>query len=173
MKDESLEELTIGLARASQAQAIELELATKERNLKMTAKALAMAAVRASGGAKRYRAMGVPYYWRDEASGELARAVRAYFEVVCGENADDVEVVPTRITEGQLELVRDYLVYWVHAPCWGMSCRGNDEMTEGLVALRARSLTLASVESIKRFIEEGMELGLDGVLSPTRGRGNI
>jgi len=50
-----------------------------------------------------------PLYWRNEQSGVLAAAVQEYL----------VSALRQReMPEGQLNLVKEYCIYWIEAPCW-------------------------------------------------------
>jgi hypothetical protein len=93
--------------------------------------------------------LGIPGYWMNEQS-ELPAAVRAYF-------AHRVEDKP--ITPEQIKLIVGYLDYFIHAPCWEQTCVGGCECD--LAELRKRVKILASVESIRRWYDEAMEMGLD------------
>ena len=97
--------------------------------------------------------MGMPLYWRDDQSGRLPAAMKRYSEFCCGDAAEP--------TAEQMGLIAAYCVYWIHAPCWDQTNAECEEMLEVLNELRARAGTLASVESIRRWNEECLELGID------------
>jgi hypothetical protein len=95
-----------------------------------------------------YRApLGLPFYWRDEISGELTRAVMAYLN--WGVNGQ-------QITEDQVELVADYLSYWVNAPCWDQ-----ETFEEEIAALRAGATKLKTPEGINAWIHKALEIAAD------------
>ena len=104
-----------------------------------------------------------PLYWRDERSGELPAAVSHYFDHCLGHapdaTAEDLEIAPLTVQE--LQLICEYCVYFIHAPCWEMNMAESEEMLGELKELQVRAKSLASVESIRRWNEECMDLGLD------------
>ena len=109
--------------------------------------------------------LGQPLYWGDEVSGRLPAAVRHYFDFCCGHAPDataaDLGIAP--LTPDELKLLCDYCVHFIHAPCWENNLIAHDceDMLADLLQLRARAKTLASVESIRRWNSECVELGLD------------
>jgi hypothetical protein len=92
--------------------------------------------------------MMFPLYWGDEQSGELPAAVRAYFD----ECLDGV-----RMTPEQLEMVIEYCQYFIEAPCW---VAGAGEPGQ-LDRLRLTAKLLKTVEDVRRWTSECLELGLD------------
>jgi hypothetical protein len=91
--------------------------------------------------------LGLPFYWQDEVTGELPRAVRAYLDhVVDGEP----------ITDKQLALLRDYLDHWVCAPCWD-----SPVLEAELRHLRGSIRHLTSVAEIGDWIHQALEIGMD------------
>ena len=107
--------------------------------------------------------LGLPLYWGDEITGRLPAAVRHYFDFCLGhcpdETAKDLGIQPMSAEE--LKVLYDYCLYFINAPCWEANLQDSEEMLEDLKQLRERAKTLASVESIRRWNEECMELGLD------------
>jgi len=97
--------------------------------------------------------LSTPFYWRDEQSGTLPSAVEAYFNTCVGNGPG--------ATAEQVALVAAFCRYFILAPCWEINVRDCPEMLADLVELRERAKTLASVESIRRWCEECMDLGLD------------
>lgn len=95
---------------------------------------------------------GMPVYWGNDQTGKMRAAVGAYYDTILNKGA---------INSDQLKLLTDYLEYFIHAPCWENNLKESEDMMADLYQLRERSKTLASVESIRRWIEESMELGLD------------
>ena len=63
-----------------------------------------------------YRDGLFPLYWGDEQSGILGFAMRNFIETV-----GIPEGFRNELPQDQFELVRDYLVYVVKAPCWSHS----------------------------------------------------
>lgn len=96
---------------------------------------------------------GLPLYWRDEASGRLASCINAYLTHRIGEGPSP--------TPEQLTIIADYCRHFINAPCWANNNPDDEEMLSELNALRERATTLASAESIARWITECMEVGLD------------
>lgn len=82
---------------------------------------------------------GLPLYWRDEISGELQEAVFSYLE--------------GWITNKELELVIEYLQYWIAAPCW--------QGGVGLSTLREASKRLQSKKDVDAFLRDCLAIGLD------------
>jgi hypothetical protein len=93
--------------------------------------------------------LGLPFYWRDETSGELVAAVNAYLD-------NRIEHKP--ITAGHIALVRDFLAHYINAPCWD-SCA--DAFGVELNWLRTRVNDLNSPEKIQRWIHKATEIGMD------------
>ncbi len=93
----------------------------------------------------------MPGYWRDEQS-DLPGAVEAFFNFVVGEGPEP--------TANQLSRIQWYCHYFIHAPCWDQNPYMQDDGKAELEMLRERSKTLASVESIRRWIDEAMEIGI-------------
>ncbi len=50
---------------------------------------------------------GGPLYWMNEETGVLAQAIYAY---MAGQGRS--------MTDGQIELVKEYVLHWLKAPCW-------------------------------------------------------
>jgi hypothetical protein len=86
---------------------------------------------------------GGPLYWRNEQTGVLTAAVFAYL------NRDP--------TGDQLELVRKYLEYYIHAPCWNVVDSFEDELEE----LRRSSKTIKTYGEIHDWIFRALEIGID------------
>jgi hypothetical protein len=86
-----------------------------------------------------------PLFWKDEQSGVLRNAVRAYL----GHGLKPEEELP----DEQVELVRAYLDYVIHAPCW----QGDKRIPD----LRARVKTLETVNELDEWIDGCLELGID------------
>lgn len=98
-----------------------------------------------------YWGNGYPKYWMDEQT-TLKPAMQAFFNAATGEGA---------VTQEQLDLVAAYAQYVINAPCWDANPYMEDDGKAELAQLRERSRTLASVESIKRWIAECMDIGID------------
>lgn len=94
--------------------------------------------------------LGLPLYWDDEPSGLLSLAVVAYFV----QDADKTKPEPTA---EQLELVINYIRYYIKAPCW----EGAEAFSEELKNLRTQAEGLKTVDDVRKFIHDSMEIGLD------------
>lgn len=91
---------------------------------------------------------GGPLRWQDDVTGVLPAAVFAFFQY--GVKQSDVPP-----TEEQLGLVREYMEYYVNAPCW------QQDDTKKLDTLREKIQVLKTVQELNDFIYECMEIGLD------------
>jgi hypothetical protein len=98
-----------------------------------------------------YRPDGLPYYWRDETSGVLAVAIKAY-----------VDGGLRRLTtaDARVALVKQYCVHWVNAPCWEI-LREDREGLGALRGLREAAEHIVSTENIANWIDRALDLGLD------------
>lgn len=99
-----------------------------------------------------YRNGLFPGYWRDEQT-DLPAAVEAFYNQALGKESGP--------TEHQLSRIQWYLEYFINAPIWDTNPYMDDDGRCALQQLRERVQTLASVESIRRWIDEAMEIGLD------------
>ncbi|MGA7936398.1 MAG: hypothetical protein WCA35_22780 [Kovacikia sp.] len=77
---------------------------------------------------------GIPLRWQDEASGRLVEAIETYANHV----ADTANLAPT---PEQLMLIRQYLKYYINAPCWDGTC-------DALSSLRQQVTQLETVADI-------------------------
>jgi hypothetical protein len=91
--------------------------------------------------------LGLPMFWRDEMSGELAAAVEAYL----ADRRDDVPM-----SYAQVILLRDYICHYVNAPCWE-----NEEFARELAALREAAPRLNSPDAIAGWIWAARGIGMD------------
>ncbi len=91
--------------------------------------------------------LGTPLYWRDEQSGELGLAIDAY---LLNRHAG------ATITDGQITLLRDYLEYWVNAPCWR-----SEGIEKEMKDLRKSVRELDSATEIDEWIHKALEIGMD------------
>ena len=83
---------------------------------------------------------GIPLYWRDDISGELARVVMIYLR-------------REELTEVQLDLFKRYLEHFIKAPCW----IGESE----LARLRKVVGKLKTVPEVDQFLKDCLKIGLD------------
>jgi hypothetical protein len=90
---------------------------------------------------------GLPLRWQDEQSGELSRAIEAYL---------DNRISGETVTDAQITLVRDYIVYYIDAPCWNQ-----EEFVDELRGLRSSARELDSATEISEWIGKAMDIGLD------------
>lgn len=95
----------------------------------------------------------LPLNWRNETSGQLSRAVEAYLD-------NRVEGTPINVLA--IEVVRDYLIHYIHAPCWTKNLDAEDEDGARILGeLRFEAMHLASPDAIGQWIGKAMQIGLD------------
>ena len=104
--------------------------------------------------------MKTPLYWRDEQSGKLAEAVMAYFEPYTLENLEGDYSIPPLSPE-HLKLIRDYLVYYIKAPCWKNNPHADSEEFAALDRLIEQAQKIENRKDIGDFVKDCMGLGLD------------
>lgn len=96
---------------------------------------------------KVYQPGGGPLRWQGDVTGVLPAAVRAFIDEGLGR---------AKCTPEQVELVRDYMEYYVNAPCW---------LTEGMeqefADLRTHIKSLKTAKEIATWIKDALEVGLD------------
>jgi len=92
-----------------------------------------------------------PMNWRDEVSGELASAVRAYLNFRIGEAPE-----PSR---AELALLADYFRHYIFAPCWDRSCAGAFE--KELAELRDAILGAETAAELGLWQWACLGIGLD------------
>jgi len=96
--------------------------------------------------------MGLPLRWQDDQTGELPKAVWAYLN----HGAGKVKEPPT---EEQLSTLKDYLAYYIKAPCWMHNA------AEGMEAeLKAAILKIdlaVTHKDIRDFIYACLDMGID------------
>lgn len=91
-----------------------------------------------------------PLYWGDEQTGTLPKAVMAYH----GHMLDKSK----RFEGVQFALVRDYLRYYISAPCW----QENPDQTGGkLSELRASVQGLKTPDEMHAWIMKCLDMGID------------
>lgn len=92
-----------------------------------------------------------PLRWQDDVTGILPAAVRAFIDEGLGR---------AKCMSWQTELVRDYMEYYVYAPCW---TTGDDDpdFRKKFLALRERVKSLKSAEEIAAWLNDALDLGLD------------
>jgi hypothetical protein len=88
---------------------------------------------------------GTPLYWGDEQSGVLKEAIRAFY---------DSSLHKKPLAQEHLELVRHYLAYVIHAPCWL-------DDSGVLAQLRREVNGLTSVEEMNAWLNKCLEIGVD------------
>jgi hypothetical protein len=91
--------------------------------------------------------LGLPFYWEDEVSGELRKAIHAYL---------DHAVDGKPITSAQITLMVDYLTHWVCAPCWD-----SEAFEVELKNLRATVRGLTTPTAIHDWIHQALDIGMD------------
>lgn len=102
----------------------------------------------------RSYAQGMPIHWRNDQTGTLPAAVRAFY------NQD--------ATPEQLKLVIAYIQHHIHAPCFlekspFLSADPDPDITfePEIKALRKLSLTLVTAADISAYISRAMDIALD------------
>lgn len=95
--------------------------------------------------------LGLPLYWRDDQSGVLADAIKAYL---------DERIEGKQMTAEQFDLVRAFLSYYINAPCWSRNLT-DDEKSVRLMALRADVRNLKKPDDISGWIRRCLDIGLD------------
>jgi hypothetical protein len=100
-----------------------------------------------------YRERGAPLRWQDDVTGILPAAINAFL----AEGLGGPPALPW-----QIELVRDYMAYYINAPCWQI---GNEEDTPKLFKtfadLRERIKSLRTSSEIAGWIIDCLNLGID------------
>ena len=104
--------------------------------------------------------MKTPLYWRDEQSGNLPEAIEAYFEPYTLDNLEGNRVIP-KLSDRHLQLIRQYLVYYIKAPCWRNNPHADSEEFVYLNKLTEQAQSIQSREDIGAFVRGCMEIGLD------------
>ena len=116
-----------------------------------------------------YRPDGLPYYWRDETSGVLAVAIKAYV---------DGDLRGQTTADARVALVKQYLVHWINAPCWeialgyrsdsvrlasvlSLPSPADEDGIRKLRSLRESAEQLGSEEGIAGWLQGAVDLGLD------------
>lgn len=85
-------------------------------------------------------------FWRNELSGQLPNAIHTY-----SLNRD--------ITQSEIALIRDYLAYWINAPCW---MRGDvAEQKLGIAVLATRVDALNTAQEIRTWLTDALMVGID------------
>ena len=97
---------------------------------------------------KSYGPLGTPLYWRNDQSDELSRSIEAYMQ-----NRTD----GTPINREQIMLLREYLEYYVNAPCWEVGGEIDDELRD----LRRIITMCTSAFRIDTWIHRALEIGMD------------
>ena len=92
--------------------------------------------------------VGGPLYWRDETTGVLAGAILVFIAHV----ANKSNAAPSA---DQIELIRDYLDYWINAPCWREFESGE------LLKLREEVKTLKTTEEVHKWLMTALDAGID------------
>lgn len=91
--------------------------------------------------------LSTPLRWQDEQNGILPKAVMAYF---------DHRMDSSKPFQGvQFALVREYLRYYINAPCWQQTEEGQID------ALRASVAQIKTPEEMHAWIMKCFEVGID------------
>lgn len=89
---------------------------------------------------------GTPVYWRDEQSGVLVAAIEAYMD------SRIIRKGPQPTAE-QIELIRDFFLYFIKAPCWASGFEMN--------ALIKQAEKIQTGDDIAEWIHAALEIGID------------
>jgi hypothetical protein len=88
--------------------------------------------------------LNTPLYWGNEQSGMMRDAVAAYYNGA--------------MSGSQVELLREYLIYYINAPCWQVA----EEEQEKFKKLKQEATTLTTVEQFNHWLYECLvSFGLD------------
>ena len=97
--------------------------------------------------------LGLPLNWRDDQSGRLPAAVRAYI-------SSRVEG-GTALASSELALVRDYCDHYINAPCWTATVADDEEAAERLSAARSNITAVTTADELSAWIRQVLALGMD------------
>lgn len=110
-----------------------------------------------------YRPGGLPMNWRDEQTGILPAAVKAYLDYQCEKDAKEP-------TPEQLDLLIDFLRHYICAPCWNGPAReardaGDNSIAATLIQLRLDICEgrVKTVQEIDQWIHRCLEICLDPI----------
>jgi hypothetical protein len=103
--------------------------------------------------------LGGPLNWADEQTGELKGAVIAYYSTIAPYFSDQGEHRP--ITEDQIDLVGQYLRYYIDAPIWERNPHATEHTKKVLEQLRETAKDLKTVKDISHWLARAADLGLD------------
>jgi hypothetical protein len=98
---------------------------------------------------------GIPSYWQDETSGQIKKAVDAYWQarIITGKND---ELSPENIA-----ILKLYLIHWAEAPCY----RNNEYATAVDLFQLDKAIAMAhninNTEDISITVNLLMQLGID------------
>jgi|SRR5579884_2916280 len=88
--------------------------------------------------------LNTPLYWGNEQSGMMRDAVAAYYNGA--------------MSGSQVELLREYLTYYINAPCWQVA----EEEREKFDQLKQATTTLTTVDQFSHWLYECLaSFGLD------------
>lgn len=100
---------------------------------------------------KAYQPGGGPLRWQDDTTGVLPKAVWAFLNEGRAQTA---------CTPEQAELVRDYMEYYINAPCWQLGESGEAYHSD-FTALRERIKSLKTTKEMSEWMGSAMSLGID------------
>lgn len=99
----------------------------------------------------------LPIYWRNEATGKLAKAVEAYFLAY----ADGPEYPVPEMEPEHMELISGYLMRHLAAPLYW---NNPDASAENLAALRRCAIAASQIKTrgdLTALIEQMLDIGID------------
>ncbi|MEL6634750.1 MAG: hypothetical protein AAFQ83_25015 [Bacteroidota bacterium] len=98
--------------------------------------------------------LGTPFPWQNMSPTQFVIACyRAGHRLVGGGPLD----------ERDIEILRDYLIYFIHAPCWTKIAMDteDEEYSQTLLTRRKESFELDTVDKISEYLAALREFGLD------------
>ena len=90
-----------------------------------------------------------PKFWRNETSGQLEFAVRAYLDN------------PQTMTPNEIAYMRAYLGQWIASPVWDMNPAHTAATHAALMALRGDVGRIMNGLDIGRWLRDALDAGID------------
>lgn len=92
---------------------------------------------------------GGPLFWSHETSGVLAPIVMAYLK-------------RKPLTAEQLDILVEYCVHWINAPCWGgAESDVHGDLAEEFADLRDRIKRITTARDLQRWCLDALDVGID------------
>jgi hypothetical protein len=98
---------------------------------------------------------GIPSYWQDETSGQIKKAVDAYWQarIITGKNDE--------LSLENIAILRLYLLHWAEAPCYKSSEYATATDLVQLDKAIASAHEINNIEDVSNTINILMQLGID------------